>query len=241
MAQQKKTASTKKILAKKTSPKKTAPKKTGSKATVAMKTKKNTASKKTVARKAAPKKTVAKKASPMKTISKSSEERAERAARRSLSKEGPAAKRAKVDNSPSDLVNLLPTSAPVLGIFAASGSRRLPKEVIKCQELFCLSCDVPFLICTYLKVSLEETNKEVLGEVAFKEVSYELDTLLEASPVSASVLDIIAASGSRPLPKEALLDVAMGVASKEYMLHQFCIFFHFGLMHQFIAGHSCDL
>ena len=210
--QQKKTASTKKIPAKKTSPKKTAPKKTGSKATVTkkMSPKKNTASKKTVARKAAPKKTVAKKASPTKTISKSSEERAERAARRNLSKEVPAAKRAKVDNSPSDLVNLLPTSAPVLGIFATSGSRQ----------------------------SLEETNKEVLGEVAFKEVSYELDTLL---PVSASVLDIIAASGSRPLPKEALLDVAMGVASKEYMLHQFCIFFHFGLMHQFIAGHSCDL
>ena len=85
-------------------------------------------------------------------------------------------------------------------------------------------------------MSLEETNEEVLGEV-----SYELDNLLEASPVTASVLDIIAASGSRPLPKEALLDVAMGVASKEYMLHQFCIFFHFGLMHQFIAGHSCDL
>ena len=197
--QQKKTASTKKIPAKKTSPKKTAPKKTDSNATVTkkMSPKKNTASKKTVARKAAPKKTVAKKALPTKTISKSSEERAARAARRSLSKEGPAAKRAKVDNSPSDLVNLLPTSAPVLGIFATSGSRQ----------------------------SLEETNKEVLGEVAFKEVSYELDTLLEASPVSASVLDIIAASGSRPLPKEALLDVAMGVASKEYMLHQLCIFF----------------
>ena len=122
--QQKKTASTKKIPAKKTSRKKTAPKKTGSKATVAMKTKKNTASKKTVARKAAPKKTVAKKASPTKTISKSSEERAERAARRSLSKEGPAAKRAKVDTS--DLVNLTNVSPALLWL--EGNWRRLSME-----------------------------------------------------------------------------------------------------------------
>ena len=49
-------------------------------------------------------------------------------------------------------------------------------------------------------MSLEETNEENLGEVAFKEVSYELDNLLEASPVSASVLDINAASGSLAFP-----------------------------------------
>ena len=121
--QQKKTASTKKIPAKKTSPKKTAPKKTDYNATVTkkMSPKKNTASKKTVARKAAPKKTVAKKASPTKTISKSSEERAERAARRSLSKEGPAAKRAKVD-----LVNLTNVSPALLWL--EGNWRRLSME-----------------------------------------------------------------------------------------------------------------
>ena len=47
-------------------------------------------------------------------------------------------------------------------------------------------------------MSLEETNEEVLGEV-----SYELDNL-EASPVSASVLDIIAASGSGHFPNEVI-------------------------------------
>ena len=61
-----------------------------------------------------------------------------------------------------------------------------------------LLCDVPFLICIlYLKVSLEESNEEVLGEV-----SYEVDNLLEASPVTASVLDIIAASGSLAVAEE---------------------------------------
>ena len=44
-------------------------------------------------------------------------------------------------------------------------------------------------------MSLEETNEEVLGEVPFK-----LDNLLQASPVTASVLDIIAASGSLAFP-----------------------------------------
>ena len=53
----------------------------------------------------------------------------------------------------------------------------------------------------YLKVSLGETNEEALGEVAFKEVSYELDNL-EASPGSAGVLDIIAASGSLAFPSQ---------------------------------------
>ena len=36
--------------------------------------------------------------------------------------------------------------------------------------------------------------------------AYELDHLLGASPDSASVLDIMAASGSRPLPMETDLD-----------------------------------
>ena len=61
-------------------------------------------------------------------------ERAARAARRSLAKEAPAAKepsrkRARLDSS-SDLINLLPASAPVLDIFAASGSRPLSMEVV---------------------------------------------------------------------------------------------------------------
>ena len=61
---------------------------------------------------------------------------------------------------------------------------------------------------------MEETNKEVLGEVAFKEVSYELDNLLEASPVTASVLDIIAASGSLAFPNTLIaeLDGVVGSA-----------------------------
>ena len=67
-------------------------------------------------------------------ISKGSEERTARAFRRSLAKEAPAAKepqrkRARLDGS-SDLVNLLTTSAGVLDIFAASGSRTLPKEAV---------------------------------------------------------------------------------------------------------------
>ena len=44
-------------------------------------------------------------------------------------------------------------------------------------------------------MSLEETNEGVL-----EEVFYELDNLLEASPVTASVLDIIAVSGSLAFP-----------------------------------------
>ena len=67
-------------------------------------------------------------------ISKSSEERAARVSRRGLAKEAPAAKepqrkRARLDGS-TDLVNLLATSAGVLDIFAASGSRPLPKEAV---------------------------------------------------------------------------------------------------------------
>ena len=39
------------------------------------------------------------------------------------------------------------------------------------------------------------------------DVSYELDHLLVASPAAASVLDIMAASGSRTLPNEAFAEV----------------------------------
>ena len=44
-------------------------------------------------------------------------------------------------------------------------------------------------------------SNEVLRKEAFKEVSYELDNLLEASPLSASILDIIATSSSTTFPK----------------------------------------
>ena len=62
------------------------------------------------------------------------------------------------------------------------------------------SCDL------YFKVVMENTFN--------MEDSYELDQLVAASPASASVLDIFAASGSRPLPKEAVLNVPMGGASE---------------------------
>merc|ERR1719295_341930 len=121
-----------------------------------------------------------------KTISKSSEERAARAARRSLTTEAPSgkeplSKRARLDSS-SDLVNLLATAAPVLDIFAASGSRPLPKEVLR--------------------------------KGAFKDVSYELDHLIGASPASASVLDIIAASASQTFPNGAFVEDAEAGGSK---------------------------
>ena len=43
------------------------------------------------------------------------------------------------------------------------------------------------------------------------EDTYELDRLIGASPASASVLDIIAASASRTLPKEASAEDMEGV------------------------------
>ena len=43
------------------------------------------------------------------------------------------------------LDGLIKASASILDIIAASGSRHFPEEVIKCQELYCLLCDVPFL------------------------------------------------------------------------------------------------
>ena len=156
----------KKITPKKTSPKKIAPKKTNPKKTFTKKTSpKKTAPKKVALKKAALKKKIATKRSAKvgervakkdsvkgkkNPISKSSEERAARAARRSLPKEAPAAKepsrkRARLDSS-SDLINLLTASATVLDIFAASGSRPLPKEVITCQDLYFLLC-IAFLIC----------------------------------------------------------------------------------------------
>ena len=62
--------------------------------------------------------------------------------KRSLAKKAPAAeepqrKRARLDGS-SDLVNLLTTSAPVLDIFAASGSRPFPKEAME-VEVTCIT------------------------------------------------------------------------------------------------------
>ena len=106
---------------------------------------KKTAPKKTVPKKSATKKpalkkkvgeSVAKENAQSKKMAflKSSEERTARASRRGLAKDAPAAKepqfkRARLDGS-SDLVNLLTTSAGVLDIFAASGSRTLPKEAV---------------------------------------------------------------------------------------------------------------
>ena len=154
----KKTASPKKIPAKKTVLKKTGSKKLSSKTTPNKKMspqKKKTAPKKPATKKPAPKKAALKKKIESKrrtkvgeleraakenahakkmAILKSSEERTARASRRGLAKDAPAAeepqpKRARLDGS-SDLVNLLTTSAGVLDIFAASGSRPLPKEAV---------------------------------------------------------------------------------------------------------------
>ena len=132
-----KTTPNKKTMSKKISPKKMSPQK------------KKTAPKKTVPKKSATKKPAPKKAALKKKVGesvakenaqskkmaflKSSEERTARASRRGLAKDAPAAeepqpKRARLDGS-SDLVNLLTTSAGVLNIFAASGSRPLPKII----------------------------------------------------------------------------------------------------------------
>ena len=90
--------------------------------------------KKTVPKNTASKMQAAKRSS----LKKSSKDRAARAARRSLAKDEaatannqqPERKKARLDDaSPDDLVNLLTTSAGVLDIFAASGSRPLTKEV----------------------------------------------------------------------------------------------------------------
>ena len=144
----KKTASPKKkIAAKKTILKKT-PKKMSSKM-ISPKKKtvpKNAASKMPAAKKSALKKKIAIKRAvkdvksmgkkDARAISKSSGERAARAARRSLTKDAPTAnqpqrKKARLDDaSSSDLVDLLETSAGVLDIFAASGSRPLTKETM---------------------------------------------------------------------------------------------------------------
>ena len=142
----KKTASPKKIAAKKTILKKT-PKKMSSKM-ISPKKKtvpKNAASKMPAAKKSALKKKIAIKRAvkdvksmgkkDARAISKSSEERAARAARRSLTKDAPTAnqpqrKKARLDDASSDLVDLLETSAGVLDIFAASGSRPLTKETM---------------------------------------------------------------------------------------------------------------
>ena len=57
-----------------------------------------------------------------------------------------------------------------------------------------------------------DQNFKVVVENTF--ISCELDRLIEASPSSATVLGIITASGSRPLPNEAVHDVAIGGASE---------------------------
>ena len=120
----KKTASPKKkIAAKKTILKKT-PKKMSSKMISSKKktVPKNTASKMQAAKKSA--------------LKKSSKDRAARATRRSLAKDEaatannqPERKKARLDDASSNLLNLLTTSAGVLDIFAASGSRPMTKEV----------------------------------------------------------------------------------------------------------------
>ena len=72
-----------------------------------------------------------------------------------------------------------------------------------------LSCAIPHISDLYLKVLLEATYEKALEKDALMDVSYELDHLLVASPAtgSASVLDIMAASGSRTLPNEAFAEV----------------------------------
>ena len=197
----KKTASPKKIAAKKTILKKT-PKKMSSKM-ISPKKKtvpKNAASKMPAAKKSALKKKIAIKRAvkdvksmgkkDARAISKSSEERAARAARRSLTKDAatadnqPERKKARLDDAAPDLVNLLATSAGVLDILAASGSRPTTKEVHK---------DI------FLDFQVDEHSKVTMKDGA----AYELDHLLGASPGSSSVLDIMSASGSRPMTKEA--------------------------------------
>ena len=120
---------------KKTAPKKTVPKKPANKKPAPKKAalKKKIESKRTakVGQSVAKENAQGKKMA----ISKGSEERTARASRRSLAKAAPAAKepqrkRARLDGS-SDLVNLLTTSAPVLDIIAASGSRPFPKEAME--------------------------------------------------------------------------------------------------------------
>ena len=70
-----------------------------------------------------------------------------------------------------------------------------------------LSCAIPHVSDLYLKVSLKAACDEALAKDALMDVSYELDHLLGDSPASASVLDIMAASGSRTLPNEAFAQV----------------------------------
>ena len=63
---------------------------------------------------------------------------------------------------------------------------------------------MPHIYNVCLKVSSEATCGEALGEGPFMDDSFELDHLLRASQPSAEVLDICDASGSRPLPEEAV-------------------------------------
>ena len=61
----------------------------------------------------------------------------------------------------------------------------------------------------YFKVVVEDTFN--MENTFGMEDTYELDRLIGASPASASILDIIAASASRTLPKEASAEDMEGV------------------------------
>ena len=127
----KKTANKKAFSNKKATPMKISPKKVSSKLFYPKKvsSKRISPKKKIVPKNTASKMQAAKKSS----LKKSSEERATRAAKRSMAKDAATAnnqpERKKARLASSNLLNLLTTSAGVLDIFAASGSRPLTKEV----------------------------------------------------------------------------------------------------------------
>ena len=131
-----------------------------------------------------------------------------------------------------DLDHLLaasPTSASVLDIIAASGSSNLPNQafaeddeagssmVVEYQldalwgcgpvpasilDIIASSGSMPLPNEAVLKVALEDNFEEDLEEDAFKDFPSEVDRLLGASPLFASVSDILVASGRRTLPEE---------------------------------------
>ena len=126
------------------------------------------------------------------------DERTARATSRSLAKE-PESKKARLDTS-SDLASLLTTSARVLDIFAASGSRPLPEEA-SAKVAYCNVCQAVVNISP--KVASVDTLEKALEERAgaIKNVSHQLDLQLGTSAPSASIQDILAASGTS-LPTE---------------------------------------
>ena len=189
---------TKRVSPTKAPSKKTPSKKTGAKVVSPMrKPLKKAALKEKIALKSAKVKLVGKKA-----ISKSGEERGARATRRSLAKEAPDAKQPRLKkprlDASFDLVSLLTTSARVLDIFTASGSRPLPEEA-SAKVAYCNICQAVVNISP--KVALVDTLEKALEEGAMKNVSYQLDLQLGTSAPSASIQDILAASGTS-LPTE---------------------------------------